>query len=717
MRIYSMTATFGKLEHETLTLQPGLNIIQANNEWGKSTWCAFLLAMLYGIETKAHSTKTALADKTRYAPWSGSPMSGSIILNWNGRDITIERRSKGRSLLGEFQAFETQTGLPVQELTASNCGEQLLGVEREVFARAGFLRLTDLPVTQDESLRRRLNALVTTGDESGAADMLAQKLKEIKNRCRFNKTGLLPQAEAQRDSLQQKIQEIGQIQQQMQRLQERKKTLQAYTEDLENHRQTLEYQSVQAYEQKMAAAQLQLDTLDAQVKTLQRSCADLPETQVLLKNRTRLQELREQRDALQMDGQMLPPPPEKPEGHPAFRGYTGQEAVEKAQRDSDRLTQLKNTRKKSSPLLWILGILVLLAGAGLLLRNTQAALLVLGAGVLLTAGGLLYQMSIKNRNAHIQRQMELLLQHYHAMEPEQWVKAAQTYAVNQTSYEAVMKGYHANLTQIEQKMAAVRKAIADLTGGLTLAQYEQFLASAIDQHRQLEDALREQHRLTDMVQMLQSSHKSIARPDRPDTLTYPLPETMRLLSDAAVEQHQLQHKLGLYQGQMEALGDPALLQNSLEQVQQRIEKLEGLLSAVTLAQQTLADATTELQRRFAPRISKRAQTLFEKLTGGRYDRLTLTEDLSVNAGAQGEDTVRTSLWRSDGTIDQLYFALRLAVAEELTPEAPLVLDDVLVRFDDIRLASAMGILREEAQTKQVILFTCQSREAAMQDHI
>ena len=46
-----------------------LNILQAPNEWGKSTWCAFLAAMLYGLDTRAKSTKTALADKERYAPW------------------------------------------------------------------------------------------------------------------------------------------------------------------------------------------------------------------------------------------------------------------------------------------------------------------------------------------------------------------------------------------------------------------------------------------------------------------------------------------------------------------------------------------------------------------------------------------------------------------------------------------------------------------------
>ena len=37
MKIYSMTATFGKLENQTLTFQPGLNVISAPNECGKST--------------------------------------------------------------------------------------------------------------------------------------------------------------------------------------------------------------------------------------------------------------------------------------------------------------------------------------------------------------------------------------------------------------------------------------------------------------------------------------------------------------------------------------------------------------------------------------------------------------------------------------------------------------------------------------------------------
>ena len=56
-----MTATFGRLREQTLELREGLNILQAPNETGKSTWCAFLLAMLYGVSTKERDRAGVLA--------------------------------------------------------------------------------------------------------------------------------------------------------------------------------------------------------------------------------------------------------------------------------------------------------------------------------------------------------------------------------------------------------------------------------------------------------------------------------------------------------------------------------------------------------------------------------------------------------------------------------------------------------------------------------
>ena len=65
----------------------------------------------------------------------------------------------------------------------------------------------------------------------------------------------------------------------------------------------------------------------------------------------------------------------------------------------------------------------------------------------------------------------------------------------------------------------------------------------------------------------------------------------------------------------------------------------------------------------------------------------------------------------------MYLSLRLAVAEELTPHAPLVLDDAFVRFDDDRLKAALNILNQTGREKQVILFTCQSRESKIMEEL
>jgi uncharacterized protein YhaN len=274
--IYKMTATFGKLENETLELKPGLNIFHRPNEWGKSTWCAFLVAMLYGVDTKERTTKDMLAVKERYAPWSGAPMAGSMDICWEGKDITIQRASTKRIPLGDFKAFETKTGLPVPELTADNCGEMLLGLTKNVFLRTGFLRLTDLPLSDDAALRNRLNALVTTGDESGTQTLLVEKLKDLRNKCRHNKTGLLPAAEAQRDELLSKMQKIDTFTAQKATVSTQCEQLRAEKEALLNHQAHLAYEASQAEYQHLRAAEENTEACRARIAALQAETAQLP---------------------------------------------------------------------------------------------------------------------------------------------------------------------------------------------------------------------------------------------------------------------------------------------------------------------------------------------------------------------------------------------------------------------------------------------------------
>ena len=95
MKIRSMKATFGGLDRRELALKDGLNVITAPNEGGKSTWAAFLRAMLYGVSTKERDRQGYIAEKNRYQPWSGAAMEGALELEWRGEAVTLRRGPGG----------------------------------------------------------------------------------------------------------------------------------------------------------------------------------------------------------------------------------------------------------------------------------------------------------------------------------------------------------------------------------------------------------------------------------------------------------------------------------------------------------------------------------------------------------------------------------------------------------------------------------------------
>ena len=698
MKIYSMTATFGKLEHQTLTLKPGLNIIEAPNEWGKSTWGAFMVAMLYGIDTRERSKQGAIPLKERFAPWSGSPMSGRMDLFWEGRDITIERTSKGKTVFGDFCAYETDSGLPVPELTAANCGEKLLGVERSVFVRSGFVRLIDMPVSDDEALRRRLNALVTTGDESGAADDLATKLRALKNRCRHNKTGLLPQAEQKRNELQEKLHLLGQLQQQQQMTESRRELLEQQLADLENHKAALEYASASKGHEKLTAAKAALSGAKRQYEDQLARCASLADRETVQQQILHLEQLQLQQEALLE--QALPLPPEKPEQPHCFVGLTPQQALQQAEKDKAEYAAQKNKEKP----LYVLLIAALLVVAAMLvavdwkLALTPAALAVVLAVVYL------------GKRAKQKEETACLVSRYGEADPEKWTEAAAAWMATWERYEKEI----ADWTKKRDALAAGKDSLADnienVTGGLPLKEALEGWRDALSMYMALDTALQNYTQAEEYVETVTSMLKIVPRPEQEDELTYTEQETLRRMDEIREELRKLQLLEGQISGRMETLGEPLLLQQALEKEQQRIARLEEIYGASRIAIDTLNEAANQLQRKFAPRIASRAQELFTQMTGGRYTRLLLGEDMTLSVRTENEDTMRPGIWRSDGTLDQLYLALRLAVAEALTPHAPLVLDDALVRFDEKRLALVMEILKAQSESRQVILFTCQERE-------
>jgi uncharacterized protein YhaN len=697
-----MTATFGKLEHETLTLKPGLNVISAGNEWGKSTWCAFLAAMLFGLDTRAKSTRTTLADKERYAPWSGSPMSGRIDLNWEGRDITIERNTKGRTPLGEFRAYETGSGMTIPELDGKNCGEKLLGVERSVFLRTGFIRFSDLNITDDEALRRRLNSLVTTGDENSDADRLAGELKTMKNRIRHNRTGLLPQAEGERDQLEARLRELRDLEVRNDDILRQLDHNEDWRMALENHKDALAFAASREDARKVDLAEQALREARAEYERIAELCEVQPDRETA---RMKLEEIHSLQDnLLQLQRRLQNLPREKaPDALPVqFDGLDAEQARDKVWADVFRHEQLRTEMNYRA----VFGIVLGLVGLVMMFFDLVPGLICCFAGVVAMAWGLTWKIRRNQQRAELET-------FYGSADTAHWRNMASDYEeqlfIHSLETEAVQK----ERAELEEELEKVKQTVREITSeqGLELSRGDWEGALALWEDR--DAAMLAVQKAKAHYEDLKAMARQAKAPEFYDHMEYSAAYTDRLLDECMAERTRLENLQGQCRGSMKAIGTKSEIEKELERINERIRGLEQTDAALLAAQETLAQATAELQRRFAPRISQRAGELMQAMTEGRYDRLTIDDDLSLRAGAQQEDTLHEALWRSDGTVDQLYLSLRLAVAEALLPMGPLVLDDALVRFDDNRLKAAMEILKDEAKDRQVILFTCHDRESKL----
>ena len=222
MKIHKLTASFGKLENETLRFHDGLNVIYAPNESGKSTWCAFIQAMLYGIDTSERAKAGFLPDKLRYAPWSGAPMEGTMELTSDRCDITVTRRTKAKNApMQEFEAVYTGTNVPVKGMTGSNAGEMLTGVSKDVFRRSAFIAQGTVAVKGSPELEKRISAIVSSGEEGCSYSEAEERLRAWQRKRRWNRRGMLPELEGKMDETQRKLEEMSGSMQSIEELEDR----------------------------------------------------------------------------------------------------------------------------------------------------------------------------------------------------------------------------------------------------------------------------------------------------------------------------------------------------------------------------------------------------------------------------------------------------------------------------------------------------------------
>lgn len=105
-----------------------------------------------------------------------------------------------------------------------------------------------------------------------------------------------------------------------------------------------------------------------------------------------------------------------------------------------------------------------------------------------------------------------------------------------------------------------------------------------------------------------------------------------------------------------------------------------------------------------PKMMQASQAYFNLLTQGRYKKINFEKNISVTNQNSKKIDIK---YLSRATKEQLYFALKLAFAQQIHDEIslPILIDDSFVNFDDNRINEIKNLLIKLAKDSQILIFT------------
>ena len=165
-------------------------------------------------------------------------------------------------------------------------------------------------------------------------------------------------------------------------------------------------------------------------------------------------------------------------------------------------------------------------------------------------------------------------------------------------------------------------------------------------------------------------------------------------------------------------GDPSEYYSRIEAVAERREDMQNKHKAYFIALNAINNATDNLRAEISPRLGEYATGLMEIMTDKKYTSFDVSDGLKVNfVGPDGES--KSIDFLSGGTRDMAYIAVRAALIDMLYGEKPpICFDESFAHQDNLRARAMMKAINHLADEGcQSFIFTCRGREAALANEV
>ncbi|MDF2943006.1 MAG: hypothetical protein K0S01_1864 [Herbinix sp.] len=676
---------FGRFQDRELELKPGINLVYGENEAGKSTIHTFIKGMLFGIERMRGRGSASKEDVyTRYLPWDyPGAFNGSMDILIGEKEYRLQRSFHTTDK--NFTILDLSTGREVK-LKEGLISELFPGLMESTFKNT--ISIEQLKAQTDADLAAQVrnymaNLSITKSKEVNVAKAVSLLTEQRKQLEPSQSTTVLKALQVEIEEGLSKEERIDQL------------TIQL--RDLLAEEQELVRQKEAVAGSVDNEATKQMEQLPAIIEKY-RSYQDLIRQGTLLE--TQSSELqakiilwdKEQQSAgtLKEDIQEV----EKLRAELLDREKYGLEL----QREKDNL-QNEGKRNIFISLLPACVVAVLI----MLITGFHSIGIVVSAVLFLV--GIIAYIALGSSNSKKQQILSTKSSVFEQQKVTDKSKINNILQRNQVSHieelagkqEEILKDFYALKNALEQQKD-LEKRKNDLEDNRD-AIYETIM-------KYMQHFIPEEELSTNSMQRLQEEIRL-----RKQETSGKLMQITQQYESCKLRIEKLKWEISTLEGNEEQLLKNKDRYGELEQ-QQKESAVE--LEAIKLALTSIQELSTDIHDSFGQQLNLAVSEVISEVTEKKYTDLKVDEKLEVKVGWNGDYVLLDRL--SAGTIDQVYFALRLAVADLLLgkDEIPLLLDDSFALYDEMRVKAALTRI---AQRKQIILFTCHTREQKLLEEL
>lgn len=183
------------------------------------------------------------------------------------------------------------------------------------------------------------------------------------------------------------------------------------------------------------------------------------------------------------------------------------------------------------------------------------------------------------------------------------------------------------------------------------------------------------------------------------------------IADAEKKRNEVAEKRGSIIERLSQMAKSNEYSKLLQEKQNRKAELDTKVNdwlTYVFAQYMLGEAQTYYEKVRQPVVIRTASEYLHCMTQGRYTLQASFDGKELYAVDSSQRRIPEKQW-SSGLGDQVYLAIRISLAVAFSKQIepmPIILDDILVRFDEQRQKEAVQFLASLGKKEQVFLFTC-----------